>query len=60
MAYQTINPYTNEVEQTFENTTDEELEQTLATAHQLYLEWRRDNKLEERKRVILNLGRLLR
>lgn len=60
MAYQTINPYTNEVEQTFENTTDEELEQTLATAHQLYLDWRRDNNLEERKRVILNLGRLLR
>lgn len=37
MAYQTINPYTNQVEKTFKNTTDEELEQTLATAHQLYL-----------------------
>ena len=60
MAYQTINPYTNEVEQTFENTTDEELEQTLTAAHRLYLEWRRDNKLEERKQIILNLGRILR
>ncbi|MRN05953.1 NAD-dependent succinate-semialdehyde dehydrogenase [Lactobacillus sp. 0.1XD8-4] len=60
MAYQTINPYTNEIEKTFENTTDEELEQTLLTAHQLYLDWRRDNNLEERKRVILRLGQLLR
>ncbi|MBB1124235.1 NAD-dependent succinate-semialdehyde dehydrogenase [Limosilactobacillus albertensis] len=60
MAYQTINPYTNEVEKTFENTTDEELEQTLATAHQLYLDWRKHNDLEERKQVILNLGHILR
>lgn len=28
MAYQSINPFTNQVEKTFENTTDEELEQT--------------------------------
>ena len=27
MAYQSINPFTNQVEKTFENTTDEELEQ---------------------------------
>ncbi|MBB1078423.1 NAD-dependent succinate-semialdehyde dehydrogenase [Limosilactobacillus sp. STM2_1] len=60
MAYQTINPYTNEVEKTFENTTDEELEQTLANAHQRYLDWRKDNNLEERKEIILNLGRILR
>lgn len=38
MAYQSINPFTNQVEKTFENTTDEELEQTLTTAHQLYLD----------------------
>ena len=41
MAYQSINPFTNQVEKTFENTTDEELEQTLTTAHQLYLDWRK-------------------
>nr|WP_288489746.1 hypothetical protein [uncultured Limosilactobacillus sp.] len=53
MAYQTINPYTNQVEKTFKNTTDEELEQTLATAHQLYLNWQKNNNLEKRKQVIL-------
>lgn len=60
MTYQTINPYTNQVEKTFKNTTDEELEQTLATAHQLYLNWRKNNNLEKRKQVILNLGHILR
>ena len=60
MAYQTINPYTNQVEKTFKNTTDEELEQTLATAHQLYLNWRKNNNLEKRKQVILNLGHIFR
>lgn len=60
MAYQTINPYTNQVEKTFKNTTDEEPEQTLATAHQLYLNWRKNNNLEKRKQVILNLGHILR
>ncbi|WP_278556872.1 NAD-dependent succinate-semialdehyde dehydrogenase [Limosilactobacillus vaginalis] len=60
MAYQTINPYTNQVEKTFKNTTDKELEQTLATAHQLYLNWRKNNNLEKRKQVILNLGHILR
>ena len=60
MAYQKINPYTNQVEKTFKNTTDEELEQTLATAHQLYLNWRKNNNLEKRKQVILNLGHILR
>ena len=60
MAYQTINPYTNQVEKTIKNTTDEEPEQTLATAHQLYLNWRKNNNLEKRKQVILNLGHILR
>lgn len=60
MAYQTINPYTNKVEKTFANTTDKELEQTLALAHQRYLDWRVNNNLEERKQIILNLGQLLR
>lgn len=60
MAYQTINPYTNEVEKTFKNTSDEELEQSLATAHQLYLSWRNNDQLEERKKVILKLAEILR
>lgn len=60
MAYQTVNPYTNEVEKTFKNTSDEELEQSLATAHQLYLSWRNNDQLEERKKVILKLAEILR
>lgn len=60
MAYQTINPYTNEVLKTFDNTSDDELEETLATAHALYQEWQHTDQLAERKRVILHLGALLR
>lgn len=60
MAYQTINPYTNKVEKTFENTSDEQLEKTIATAHELYKDWRFNDKLEERKNVILNLAKNLR
>lgn len=60
MAYQTVNPYTNEVEKTLKNTSDEELEQSLATAHQLYLSWRNNDQLEERKKVILKLAEILR
>ncbi|WP_288490297.1 NAD-dependent succinate-semialdehyde dehydrogenase, partial [uncultured Limosilactobacillus sp.] len=32
----------------------------LATAHQLYLNWQKNNNLEKRKQVILNLGHILR
>lgn len=41
-------------------TSDEELEQSLATAHQLYLSWRNNDQLEERKKVILKLAEILR
>lgn len=60
MAYQTINPYTNQLEHTFDNTNDKELEKTLESAHQLYLNWRQHNDLAARKRVILRLGQILR
>ena len=60
MAYQSINPFTNQVEKTFKNTTDEELEQTLATAHQLYLDRRSYDDLEDRKNELLKLAQILR
>jgi succinate-semialdehyde dehydrogenase/glutarate-semialdehyde dehydrogenase len=60
MAYQSVNPYTNEVLKTFANTSDAELEKTLTTAHALYQEWRHTDHLVERKQVILRLGALLR
>ncbi|MBG9983575.1 NAD-dependent succinate-semialdehyde dehydrogenase [Aerococcaceae bacterium DSM 111022] len=43
MAYKTVNPYTNEVVRTFEDTTDAELEKTLETAHALYKTFRKQD-----------------
>ena len=60
MSYKTVNPYTNEVEHEYEDTTNAEIEQTLAKAHALYKLWRKDNDLEARKAVIVRLGELLR
>ncbi|WP_462399411.1 NAD-dependent succinate-semialdehyde dehydrogenase [Lacticaseibacillus pantheris] len=40
MAYQTINPYTNKVEQTYPNASDADLEAALTAAHKRYLEFR--------------------
>ena len=34
MAYQTINPYTNEVIKTYDNMTDEQVKHALAQAHE--------------------------
>lgn len=60
MAYQTVNPYTNEVEHTYADTTPEEVEKALSLAHGLYLKWHDGSGLEERKAVITKLGTLLR
>ncbi|UVF13598.1 NAD-dependent succinate-semialdehyde dehydrogenase [Limosilactobacillus fermentum] len=60
MAYQTVNPYTNEVEHTYADTTPEEVEKALTLAHGLYLKWHDGSGLEERKAVITKLGELLR
>ncbi|AYM01859.1 NAD-dependent succinate-semialdehyde dehydrogenase [Levilactobacillus yiduensis] len=42
MAYQTTNPYTNEVVKTYENATPEYVEASLAKAQKLYKAWRND------------------
>lgn len=42
MAYQTTNPYTNEVVKTYEDATPEYVEESLAKAQKLYLKWRND------------------
>lgn len=60
MAYRTVNPYTNEVEHEYPQTTDEEVEKTLGLAHALYLRWRDGGELAERKQIITRLGDLLR
>lgn len=40
MAYQTVNPYTNEVVKEFKDATDEQLEKTLQRGHELYQTFR--------------------
>ena len=60
MAYQTVNPYTNEIEKKYDNSTDQEVEAALGSAHQLYLRWRSGTELDERKQIITKLGSLLR
>ncbi|WP_430490471.1 NAD-dependent succinate-semialdehyde dehydrogenase [Lactiplantibacillus pentosus] len=42
MAYQTTNPYTNEVVKTYDNATADQIEQALATGHALYKQWRKE------------------
>ncbi|ATO54175.1 MAG: NAD-dependent succinate-semialdehyde dehydrogenase [Loigolactobacillus coryniformis] len=42
MAYQSINPYSNEVLKTYPDATDAELEQALAAGDKLYHQWRND------------------
>lgn len=51
MPRQTINPYTNEVLKTFADATDEEIEQTLATADKLYREMKHED-INERAIVL--------
>lgn len=42
MAYQTINPYTNETIHTYENATNTDVEQALTNAQARYKQWRND------------------
>ena len=60
MAYKTIYPYTNEVQKTFDNTTDEALEQALVLGHNLYKKWRVDDEFEARKMQLHKVASLLR
>ncbi len=59
MAYQTINPYTNETLKTYPNATDAELEQTLATGHALYKTWRNETPAS-RQAVLHRVADLMR
>ena len=59
MAYQTINPYTNEVVHTFPNATDAELESALQTGDTLYHTWRNVDPAS-RQPVLHKLAQLLR
>lgn len=60
MAYKTVNPYTNEVEHEYEQSSNQEVEQALANGYRLYQQWRAGDCLAERKAIITKLGQLLR
>lgn len=59
MAYQTINPYTNELIQTYDEATTEDIETSLAQAQQLYKRWRND-PVGTRTPVLHRLAQLFR
>ncbi|WP_071130717.1 NAD-dependent succinate-semialdehyde dehydrogenase [Enterococcus timonensis] len=59
MAYQTINPFNNEVLKSYENISDEKLEQMLADSHALYKKWR-GGPIDERKEILHKIAELMR
>lgn len=56
MAYQTINPYTNEVVRTYPNATSDQINATLAVSDNLYHEWRNDNQIEKRADILMRIA----
>jgi succinate-semialdehyde dehydrogenase/glutarate-semialdehyde dehydrogenase len=59
MAYQTINPYTNEVVATFPDATKEEVDAAIAAAHEAFLSWRKSS-FSTRTSVLAKAAELLR
>lgn len=59
MAYQTINPFNNKVLKTYDNISDEQLEQILADSHALYKKWR-DEPASSRKATLHKIADLMR
>ena len=60
MAYQTINPFTEEVVKTFKEQTDAELERIIQTAHNTYEDDWSVRSLAKRKRVVSKAASILR
>jgi succinate-semialdehyde dehydrogenase/glutarate-semialdehyde dehydrogenase len=59
MAYQTINPYTNEVVATFPDATKEEVDAAIAAAHETFLSWR-ESPFSTRTAALAKAAELLR
>lgn len=59
MPIQTVNPYNNKLIQSFEELTDEALEQKIAKAHQTFQHWK-STRLEERSKLLLNAAKIMR
>ena len=60
MAYKTTYPYTDEVLKSYDNVTDQDIENALADGHALYKAWREKDQLQERKAILHKVADLLR
>ncbi|MDX6231431.1 MAG: succinate-semialdehyde dehydrogenase / glutarate-semialdehyde dehydrogenase [Nocardioidaceae bacterium] len=56
-AYQSVNPTTGEIVRTFDTATDDEVEDTVASAHRAYLAWR-EVPISERAKIVKRVGEL--
>lgn len=59
MAYQTINPYTNELVATFPDATVQEVDEAITAAHETFLTWR-ETPYSTRMEVLAKAAKLLR
>jgi succinate-semialdehyde dehydrogenase / glutarate-semialdehyde dehydrogenase len=59
MAIQTINPATGKIEKTFSELTDSEVNESIESAHSVFLSWRQTN-YEIRSRLMKNAALILR
>ncbi|GAA3015951.1 NAD-dependent succinate-semialdehyde dehydrogenase [Tetragenococcus solitarius] len=59
MAYQTVNPYTNELVKEFSNTTDQQLEEALQTGQELYEKFK-SQPVKERGKILHNIAAKIR
>lgn len=60
MAYETKYPFTNEVLKSYDNISDETIEDILATSHALYKKWRKQDVLANRKEQLHKIAEILR
>lgn len=57
MAYQTVNPYTNEVIKTYDDSTPDEIETAISKAYALYQSMR-DDSVAKRAKILHNLSQV--
>lgn len=60
MAYETKYPFTNEVLKSYDNISDETIEDIIATSHALYKKWRKQDTLANRKEQLHKIAEILR
>lgn len=60
MAYETKYPFTNEVLKSYDNISDDTIEDILATSHALYKKWRKEDTLANRKEQLHEIAEILR